>query len=196
MSEDLEQMLRESGDVELGALVARLRAAPAARVPDGFSSRVRAAVHASAPQSFPRKFDIASALPLAAGLALLLGLGTILLRPSQDEFSPARLVACQRADGTFTATSAAPYVQAFAVTVLAREPATHGDALTSAVDALVRDQNAEGGWSNAALSARNVVALRQAADAGIASARRAYKRGLRYLRTHGIGELADRKSVV
>ena len=69
--------------------------------------------------------------------------------------------------------------------MLARDPSRHAAALGSAVDALVREQNAEGGWANAAVSARNVAALRQAVDAGVAGAARAYRRGLRYLRLNG-----------
>ena len=55
--------------------------------------------------------------------------------------------------------------------------------------AITRTQNADGGWANAELSARNVEALRVAADAGVAGAMRAYKKGLRYLRVNGIGEM-------
>ncbi|MDO4365645.1 MAG: hypothetical protein Q4D70_02535, partial [bacterium] len=60
----------------------------------------------------------------------------------------------------------------------------------SAVAALVREQNAEGGWANPSLSARNVAALGQAAEAGSVHALQAYRRGMRYLRTHGIGEIS------
>jgi len=54
----------------------------------------------------------------------------------------------------------------------------------------VRSQDADGGWGNAALSARNVTALAQAEAAGVARARASHRRGLRYLRMHGIGELS------
>ena len=191
MNGDLERMLE--GNAEMCALVDALRAAPQARVDDGFAARVLAGVRAdraSPPRwAFLRRFDIAAAIPAAAVLALLLGAAAVFLqRPAQPAWSTARLVACQRADGTFTATSAAPYVQAFAVSALAREPSGHAAALDSAVGALVRDQNAEGGWSSASLSARNVAALREAVDAGVANAARAYRRGLRYLRLNGIVE--------
>ena len=191
MNEDLERMLE--GDAEMCALADALRAAPQARVDDGFAARVLAGVRADRTRrtrwGFLRRIDMASAVPVAAAFALLLGAAAVFLqRPVSPAWSTARLVACQRADGTFTATSAAPYVQAFAVSALARDPAVHAAALDSAVGALVRDQNAEGGWSNASLSARNVAALREAVDAGVANAARAYRRGLRYLRLNGIVE--------
>ena len=175
MSEDLEQMLE--GDAEMRAFVAALRAAPQAAVSPDFTARVQAAVRASrAPRwGFLRRLGPASAVTAAASLALLLGAAAVLLqpRPAAPAWSTAGLVACQRADGTFTATSASPYVQAFAVTALARDPSAPAAALGSAVGALVRDQNAQGGWSSAAVSARNVAALRQAVDAGVADALRA-----------------------
>lgn len=192
MNEDLERALEES-DAEMRDFVAALRAAPQARVSDGFASDVMASVRAERARgplrAVFRRFDWASALPAAAALALLLGAAAVFLqRPAEPAWSTARLVACQRADGTFSATSAASYAQAFAVTALARDPAAHAAALDSAVGALVRGQNVEGGWGNADLSARNVVALRQAAEAGVDGARRAYRRGLRYLRLNGIVE--------
>ena len=97
---------------------------------------------------------------------------------------------CQRPDGSFSDSSAAPYVQAFAVTGLAKAPSSDRAALDRAVDALVRTQKADGGWGNAALSARNVTALAQAEAAGVSRAREARRRGLRYLRIHGIGEIS------
>ena len=190
MNEDLERDL-EGGAAGMRTFAAALRAAPQVRVSDDFTAGVMAAVRAErAPRrAFLRRLDLAAALPLAAALALLLGVGSSFLRrPAGTAVSTARLVACQRADGTFSATSAAPYVQAFAVAVLARDPSGHAAALGSAVDALVRDQNVQGGWSSAAVSARNVAALRQAADAGVANADRAYRRGLRFLRLNGIAE--------
>lgn len=97
---------------------------------------------------------------------------------------------CQRPDGSFSDSSAAPYVQAFAVTGLAKDPSSDRAALDRAVEALVRTQKADGGWGNAALSAWNVTALAQAEAAGVSRAREARRRGLRYLRIHGIGELS------
>ena len=187
MNEDLERDLAGTGMLDFAAA---LRAAPQACVSTGFADGVIAAVRAErtrAPRrGFLRRLDLPSVLPAAAALALLLGLGAVFMgRPATPAFSMDRLVASQRADGTFSSSSAAPYVQAFAVTVLARDPSRHAAALGSAVDALVREQNAEGGWANAAVSARNVAALRQAVDAGVAGAARAYRRGLRYLRLNG-----------
>ncbi len=187
----------EGADAEMRAFAASLRAAPQARTAAGFTAGVMAAVRAGEAGRARRPFwgalpRLAAALPVAAGLALLFAAGSVFQRPA-PAWTTARLVACQRPDGTFTASSAAPYVQAFAVTVLAKDPAAAPRALDSAVAALVREQNADGGWANPALSARNVAALDQAARAGSAPALRAYRRGMRYLRTHGIGEvtLAD-----
>ena len=192
MNRDLELTLEEL-DAETRSLADALRAAPQARVADGFTAGVLAAVRAERARTprwgFLRRLDIAAAIPAAAGIVLLLGVGAALLgRPAAPAWSTARLVACQRPDGTFSAASASPYVQAFAVTALARDPAGHAAALGSAVDALVREQNVQGGWASASLSARNVAALRQAAEAGVSDAVRAYRRGLRYLRLNGIVE--------
>lgn len=184
----------EGSDAEMRAFVASLRAAPQARTAEGFTADVMAAVRAGETERARRPFwsvltRLAAALPIAAGLALLFAVGSVFQRPA-PAWTTARLVACQRPDGTFTASSAAPYVQAFAVTVLAKDPTVAPRALDSAVAALVREQNAEGGWANPSLSARNVVALGQAAAAGSVHALQAYRRGMRYLRTHGIGEIS------
>lgn len=183
----------EGSDAEMRAFVASLRAAPQARTAEGFTADVMAAVRAEEAAA-RRPFwsvltRLAAALPIAAGLALLFAAGSVFLRPA-PAWTTARLVAFQRPDGTFTASSAAPYVQAFAVTVLAKDPTVAPRALDSAVAALVREQNAEGGWANPSLSARNVAALDQAARAGSAHALQAYRRGMRYLRAHGIGEIS------
>ena len=91
--------------------------------------------------------------------------------------------------GYFVSGSTAPYLQAFAVKALANEK-TPSPELEKAVAALARSQNAEGGWSDAALSARNVLALSAAASRGIAKARIAYRKGLKYLRKNGLGEMS------
>ncbi|MBR3022972.1 MAG: hypothetical protein IKH71_00815, partial [Oscillospiraceae bacterium] len=49
--------------------------------------------------------------------------------------------------------------------------------------------NEAGGWANARLSAQNVAALAAATKAGVGMAVPAYRRGRRYLRMHGIGEM-------
>jgi hypothetical protein len=178
MNRDLEALT--GADPALRALAARLQAGPQARLPDGFALRVHGAI-ASAERR-RRRPVVWSA---AAGLMVLLAAGTLLCRP-QRPGGAADLVACQRADGSFSASTAAPYVQAFAVMALARCPGVDRQALTQAVDVLVRTQNAGGGWANDRVSAYNVAALEEAAAAGVPSAGTAYKRGARYLTRHGI----------
>ena len=179
-------------DEELMALADALRAAPAARTSEDFTSSVMAAVHAERSRMRSRPPIWRSpwlGVPLAACFALLLALGSVFNRPSPT-WTSARLAACQQADGSFSSSSAAPYVQAFAVAALAADPSASMDTLKAAVAAIVRDQTAEGGWANAALSVRNVAALREAAAVGVAGAQRAYRRGLRYLRLNGIREMS------
>ena len=133
----------EGSDAEMRAFVASLRAAPQARTAERFTADVMAAVRAGEAERARRPFwsvltRLAAALPVAAGLALLFAVGSVFQRPA-PAWTTARLVACQRPDGTFTASSAAPYVQAFAVTVLAKDPTVAPRALDSAVAALVRE---------------------------------------------------------
>ena len=188
MNEDIERALNGS-DADLRAFVASLRAAPQARVRDGFSVGVMAAVEADVRRAWLRRwFRPAVLFPLAACLVALLAFASLFFRPVPT-FSMERLVSHQRADGSFSSSTAAPYVQAFAVTVLAKDPAANRTALEQAVGALVRAQNEEGGWANARLSARNVAALAAATKAGVGMAVPAYRRGRRYLRMHGIGEM-------
>ncbi len=192
---DIERAL-EGSDADMRAFVAALRAAPQATTRPDFTADVLAAARAEeAARRRPMRWlrwaeRLTAAVPLVAGFALLLAVGTAVLRPAAPAWSMARLVSYQLPDGTFTASSAAPYVQAFAVTVLAKDPSAAPQAFDSAVEALVRAQTAEGGWANATLSARNVAALGQAAAAGSARALAAYHRGARYLRAHGIGEIS------
>ena len=192
MNADLEMALNGS-DADLRAFVASLRAAPQARVRDGFAVGVMAAVEADARREAFRHslrglFRPAALFPLAACFVAVLAFASLFFRPVPG-LSRERLLSCQRADGSFSSSTAAPYVQAFAVTVLAKDPTADRAALEQAVGALVRTQNAEGGWANARLSARNVAALAAAAAVGVEGAARAYRRGRRYLRTHGIGEM-------
>ena len=193
MNADIEKALNGS-DADLRAFVASLRAAPQARVQDGFAAGVMAAVAAEARRDAFRRslrgmLRPSALFPLAACLVALLAVASLFSR-KVPTFSLEKLVACQRADGSFSATTAAPYVQAFAVTVLAKDPSADRAALAQAVDALVRTQNAEGGWANPRLSAQNVAALAVASAAGVDDAVRAYRRGVRYLRMHGIGEMS------
>ena len=188
MNEDIERALNGS-DADLRAFVASLRAAPQARVRDGFAAGVMAAIAAESRRASLRRWFRPSILfPLAACLVALLAVASLFFRPI-PAFSMERLVSCQRADGSFSSSTAAPYVQAFAVTVLAKDPSADRAALEQAVGALVRTQNEEGGWANARLSARNVAALAAATKAGVGMAVPAYRRGRRYLRLHGIGEM-------
>ena len=190
MSADLEHDLLEAGD-GLSDVVAALRRAPQARVPEDFAARVLARLpRAGGFVRFRSRWLSPPVLfAAAASFVAVCAFVSLVFRPVPT-FSVARLAACQRTDGSFSSSSAAPYVQAFAVTVLARDPSSDRTALDLAVDALVRTQDAAGGWGNAALSARNVAALAQAETAGVARARTPRRRGLRYLRTHGIGELS------
>ena len=188
MNADLEKALNGS-DADLRAFVASLRAAPQARVRVGFAADVMAAVEADVRRASLRGlFRPAVLFPLAACLVALLAVASLFLRPVPG-VSRERLVSCQRSDGSFSSSTAAPYVQAFAVTVLAKDPTANRSALEQAVGALVRTQNEEGGWANARLSAQNVAALAAATNAGVDMAVPAYRRGRRYLRMHGIGEM-------
>lgn len=188
MNEDIELALNGS-DADMRAFVASLRAAPQARVREGFAAGVMAAVAAESRRALLRRWFRPSAIfPLAACLVAMLALASLFSRPVPT-FSMEKLMSCQRSDGSFSSSTAAPYVQAFAVTVLANDPSADRAVLEQAVGALVRTQNEEGGWANARLSARNVAALAAATKAGVGMAVPAYRRGRRYLRMHGIGEM-------
>lgn len=192
MNEDLERDLAVCED-DLHALVASLQAAPAAQVPADFTARVMAAVQAEqvvARRLWRPRRMFTRLLPWAAAACLAVGVGLACVETMRRTDATARLVACQRADGFFSASSAAPYLQAFAVVALAREPDRHAAALEAAVQALLRGQTAEGGWGNEELTARNVAALQAATAAGVPAAARAYKRGVRYLHRQGCAELS------
>jgi len=191
MSADLERDLREVGD-GLWDFVVALRRAPQARVPEGFSARVLARLPREGGFARFRARWLSPPVLFAAAASVVAACAFVSLVSRPVPALPAvHLAACQRADGSFSPSSAAPYVQAFAVTVLARDPSSNRAALDLAVDTLVRSQDAAGGWGNATLSARNVAALAQAETAGVARARVARRRGLRYLRMHGIGEMSE-----
>ena len=180
-------------DDEMRGFAASLRAAPSARTSEGFTASVMAAVHAEKSRMRSRPPIWRSpwlGVPIAACFALLLALGSVFNR-SPSAWTPARLVACQQADGFFSRSSAAPYVQAFAVVALAADSSVAAETLKAAVSAIVRDQTAEGGWANAAMSVRNVAALHAASVVGVDGAQRAYRRGLRYLRLNGIREMSS-----
>ena len=188
MNADLEMALNGS-DADMRAFVTSLRAAPQARVREGFAAGVMAAIKTDARCLSLRKLLRPYVLfPIAACLVAILAVASLFFRPVPG-FSCEALVLCQRADGSFSSSTAAPYVQAFAVTVLAKDPSSDRVALEQAVGALVRTQNEDGGWANARLSAQNVAALAAATKAGVDMAMPAYRRGRRYLRMHGIGEM-------
>jgi len=193
MNADLERDLLGAGD-GLQDVVAALRAAPQARVPDGFAARVMA--HLPGEGGFVRaRRRSLLLLAAAASVAAALVFVSLVFRPVPQKPPVPGLAVCQRADGSFSSSSAAPYVQAFAVAALAKDPSSDRAALDMAVDTLVRTQDAAGGWGNAALSARNVAALGQAEAAGVARARVPRRRGLRYLRMNGINELSTAELV-
>ena len=189
MSADLERDLLEAGD-GLRDVVAALRGAPQAHVPEGFSARVMARLPRKG--GFVRVWWRSPSVLLAAAASITVALVfvSLVFRPMSQERPAPSLSACQHTDGAFSSSSAAPYVQAFAVAALASDPFSDHAALDLAVDTLVRTQDAAGGWGNATLSARNVAALAQAEAAGVARARVPRRRGLRYLRMNGISELS------
>ena len=191
MNADLERDLLEAGDGLCG-VVAALRGAPQAHVPEGFAARVlsRLPREGGFARFRARRLSPSVLLAAAASLVAVFAFVSLVFRPAPTEPSTPSLSACQRTDGSFSASSAAPYVQAFAVAVLANDPSADRAALDLAVDALVRTQDAAGGWGNAVLSARNVAALARAEAAGVARARVPRRRGLRYLRMNGIVELS------
>ena len=160
MNADLERDLLEAGD-GLGDVVAALRRAPQAHVAPGFAARVRS--HLPHKGGFVRVrsrwLSPSVLLAVAASLVCAFVFVVFLVNQPATSLPVVRLASCQRTDGSFSSSTAAPYVQAFAVTVLAKDPAANRTALEQAVGALVRTQNEEGGWANARLSARNVAAL-------------------------------------
>ena len=94
MNEDIERALNGS-DADLRAFVASLRAAPQARVRDGFAADVMAAVEAEARRgAFARSLRgllrPAALFPLAACLVALLAVASIFFRPDKpnEEKSP------------------------------------------------------------------------------------------------------------
>lgn len=190
MNLELERDLAEAGMLDFAN---SLRAAPQARVEDGFADRVMRGIAADDAGAPPPRRRVFWRVALAAAAVLAVAFVFVSLVdyvPPERRGHNVALASCQLADGTFTRSSASPYVQAFAVAALARYPGERAEVLERAVAALVRQQDAEGGWSNASLSARNVAALGHASRAGCALATISYKRGLRYLRTHGIAELS------
>lgn len=183
MNAELMKDLKGYGDGLMPFAESLLRS-PQAHVPSGFSAGVMARVRRRTLLArWLRPVPLAAAASIAALFALTAFVG-------KSEPLETRLVACQREDGSFTSSSASRYVQAFAVSAIANGEKPDFAALRSAVDALMRSQNADGGWDNKVLSARNVAALAAADAAGMKHVRAAYRRGLRYLRMHGIAEMS------
>lgn len=186
MNRDLEAQFAEMGPEFAGLSSGLCRAVGAGTSPD-FTARVMAEISLSERRRrvFRAGWWAAAAAAVVAVFAIH-GL-TSGAKPALSGLD--RLVASQRADGTFSVSSAASYVQAFAVQALAD---SHDEraraALESAVAALVRSQSGEGGWSGDMLTSYNVAALAAAEAAGVESARIPLRRGLRYLRANGISE--------
>ena len=192
MNADLEAQLAEMGP-EFAGLGTVLCKASGARTGAGFTMRVMAEVAASERRARMRRYGWwgAAAAALVAVFAIhgLVPGGKAVQAPSGAPDGIGMLLASQRADGTFSASSAASYVQAYAVQALADSRDVRARAaLESAVAALVRSQSGEGGWRGDSLSSYNVAALAAAEAAGVESARIPLRRGLRYLRANGIGE--------
>ncbi len=190
MNGDLEAQLAEMGP-EFAGLAASLGRAAGAGTSPGFTARVMSEISLS-----ERRRRIRRAAWWAAAAAAVVAVFAVhglapgvkpSVKPSVSGLD--RLVASQRADGTFSISSAASYVQAFAVQALAD---SHDEraraALESAVAALVRSQSGEGGWPSDMQSSYNVAALAAAEAAGVESASIPLRRGLRYLRANGISE--------
>ena len=195
MNADLEELVRTS-DAEMAAFVRALRAAPQARVEADFAARVRAGLRQERRRrSLWSVVGSRGLFAAAAALVVLLAFGTTMLSRTGTSMTVAQLAACQQADGSFSSSTAAPYVQAFAVTALAEKGTSQRPVLEQAVASLIRAQQADGGWGNAQLSARNVAALSLAAQAGLVQVRDAVRRGIRYLHTQGIPELSKAELV-
>lgn len=154
-----------------GELLARLRAAPEAELPEGFVRQVMAGVaRIEARRKVFKRFAVAfAATAAAAALALA-------LIPSAAVETPSPV---NGARGTVGA-----YRQAFAIGSLS------GSALESAVEGIVSSQDASGAWAHPRLTKCNVAALADAASRGSQNAKGAYKKGLRWLHANGMVELS------
>ena len=156
MSADLERDLLEAGD-GLGDVVAALRRAPQARVPEGFAARVMSRL--------PRKGGFVRAkwlspsvlLAVAASLVAAFVFVSLVFRPAPQDPSAPSLSACQRGDGSFSSSSAAPYVQAFAVAALAKDPSLDRAALARDFTQAVSDELVPRAIRAAELSGRKTI---------------------------------------
>ena len=190
MNGDLKAQLAEMGP-EFAGLAASLGRAAGAGTSPGFTARVMSEISLSERRRRIRRAGWWAAAAAAVVAVFAVHGLTPGVKPAPEPAVSGidRLVASQRADGTFSISSAASYVQAFAVQALAdSHDARARAALESAVAALVRSQSGEGGWSSDMQSSYNVAALAAAEAAGVESARIPLRRGLRYLRANGISE--------
>ena len=187
MNADLEAEIAGMGP-GFAALGAALGSAAGAKTSSGFTAGTMALVARSERRRriFRAGWWTAAAAAVAAAFAVN---GLFQAGGRAQPCGMAALVATQLEDGTFSASSAAPYVQAYAVKALAdSRDERFRAALESAVAALVRGQSGEGGWRSVVESSCNVAALAAAEAAGVESARVPLRRGLRYLRANGICE--------
>ncbi len=167
---------------ELEAFLGELKAAPQRKVGADFTRNVMLEV-----AGIERRRKLKSWFTIAASISLFCALESICR--SSSVFEGVEVVASkQRADGYFSDNSSAPYLQAFAVKALA-DSEKCSSAFERAVSALTLTQNAEGGWSSASLSVRNVLALSIATSRGVKGAKTAYRKGLKYLRKQGLVEM-------
>lgn len=167
---------------EFESFAKALKAAPQRKVGEDFTRGVMLKVAVAERR---RKFKMW--FSMAASVAVVCAFSSVFrVETSAEEVKD--ISGKQRADGFFADNSSAPYIQAFAVKALAGDQ-TVSPALEKAVSALAVSQNAEGGWSNISLSARNVLALSFAASRGVKEAKAAYRKGLKYLRKQGAVEM-------
>ncbi len=189
MNKDIEML-----GLELGAVAARLRAAPSACVRPGFSADVMSAVHAeriATKGGFFRRLSTPAIFAAAASLVAVLGVCSLFLAPAPRFSTAADFPGIGLADGSRVSSGVAPYARAYAVRALASDPSAPSEVLSKAVAEIAASQNADGGWGSPALTSRNVAALAAAVRAGDQAAACAWKRGVRYLRAHGIPETDD-----
>jgi len=189
MNEDVERL-----DPALREVVARLKVAPQARVRPGFAKDVMAAVHAervAERTGFFRRLNAPALFAAAAAIVALLGAAALFMTPAPRFATAADFPGIGLADGSRPSSTMAPYVQAYAVRALASDPSAPSELLSRAVAEIARAQNADGGWGTPDLTARNVAALALAVRAGDEAAACAWKRGVRYLRAHGMAETED-----
>jgi len=132
--------------------------------------------------------DAPALFAVAAAIVALLGAAALFLAPAPRFATAADFPGIGLADGSRPTDAVAPYVQAYAVRSLASDPSAPSEVLSRAVADLARSQHADGGWGSPALTARNVAALAAAVRMGDEAAACAWKRGVRYLRAHGIPE--------